>query len=162
MNLGVGKLAGDDADRHFAGVRQHSSRLIRRGDQTILARRQDDTKTAIRAGSEACDFAACGGGNDRHGRRVRHDVGRRIDALEARLGVKLMVRTTRRITLTHEGSAFLEDCQRLLADWGARHRDANPPRHAACGTPLEARWYCPTCERPVEEDGGAAEELHFA
>jgi len=26
------------------------------------------------------------------------------------------VRTTRRITLTHEGSAFLEDCQRLLAD----------------------------------------------
>ncbi|MBX3626184.1 MAG: LysR family transcriptional regulator [Rhizobacter sp.] len=43
-------------------------------------------------------------------------VGRRIDALEERLGVKLLVRTTRRITLTHEGSAFLEDCQRLLAD----------------------------------------------
>jgi DNA-binding transcriptional LysR family regulator len=43
-------------------------------------------------------------------------IGRRLDALESRLGVKLMVRTTRRITLTHEGSAFLEDCQRLLAD----------------------------------------------
>jgi DNA-binding transcriptional LysR family regulator len=43
-------------------------------------------------------------------------IGRRLDALEARLGVKLMVRTTRRITLTHEGSAFLEDCQRLLVD----------------------------------------------
>ena len=43
-------------------------------------------------------------------------MGRRIDALEARLGVKLLVRTTRRITLTHEGSAFLDDCQRLLAD----------------------------------------------
>ena len=43
-------------------------------------------------------------------------IGRRIDALEARLGVKLLLRTTRRITLTHEGSAFLEDCQRLLAD----------------------------------------------
>jgi DNA-binding transcriptional LysR family regulator len=43
-------------------------------------------------------------------------IGRRIDALEGRLGVKLLVRTTRRITLTHEGSAFLEDCQRLLAD----------------------------------------------
>jgi DNA-binding transcriptional LysR family regulator len=43
-------------------------------------------------------------------------IGRRIDALEERLGVKLMVRTTRRITLTHEGSAFLDDCQRLLAD----------------------------------------------
>ncbi|WP_119157216.1 LysR family transcriptional regulator [Caldimonas tepidiphila] len=43
-------------------------------------------------------------------------IGRRIDALEERLGVKLLMRTTRRITLTHEGSAFLEDCQRLLAD----------------------------------------------
>ena len=43
-------------------------------------------------------------------------IGRRLDALEEHLGVKLMVRTTRRITLTHEGSAFLEDCQRLLAD----------------------------------------------
>lgn len=43
-------------------------------------------------------------------------IGRRIDALEARLGVKLLVRTTRRISLTHEGSAYLEDCQRLLAD----------------------------------------------
>ncbi|MGA0611490.1 LysR family transcriptional regulator [Caldimonas sp. KR1-144] len=43
-------------------------------------------------------------------------IGRRIDGLEARLGVKLLVRTTRRITLTHEGSAYLEDCQRLLSD----------------------------------------------
>jgi len=43
-------------------------------------------------------------------------IGRRIDGLEERLGVKLMVRTTRRITLTHEGSAFLENCQRLLID----------------------------------------------
>ncbi len=43
-------------------------------------------------------------------------IGRRIDALEERLAVKLLVRTTRRITLTHEGGAFLEDCSRLLGD----------------------------------------------
>lgn len=43
-------------------------------------------------------------------------IGRRIDALEERLGVKLLVRTTRRISLTHEGSAFLEDAQRVLAE----------------------------------------------
>ena len=43
-------------------------------------------------------------------------MGRRLDALEERLGVKLVLRTTRRISLTHEGSAFLEDCQRVLAD----------------------------------------------
>src|ERR1700740_3676311 len=41
-------------------------------------------------------------------------IGRRIDALEERLGVKLLVRTTRKITLTFEGSAFLEDCQRII------------------------------------------------
>ncbi len=44
-------------------------------------------------------------------------MGRRLDALEERLGVKLLMRTTRRISLTHEGSAFMEDCQRLLADF---------------------------------------------
>ena len=46
-------------------------------------------------------------------------MGRRLDALEQRLGVKLLVRTTRRISLTHEGSSFLEDCQRLLADFAS-------------------------------------------
>ena len=43
-------------------------------------------------------------------------IGRRIDALEERLGVKLLLRTTRRLSLTHEGAAFLEDTQRVLAD----------------------------------------------
>lgn len=43
-------------------------------------------------------------------------VGRRLDALETRLGVKLVQRTTRRLSLTSEGQAFLEDCQRILND----------------------------------------------
>jgi DNA-binding HxlR family transcriptional regulator len=52
--------------------------------------------------------------------------------------------------LTDEGSE-LAGALRLLAEWGARGaRDAEPMRHAACGTPLEARWYCPTCARAVE------------
>ena len=41
---------------------------------------------------------------------------------------------------------------RLLADWGARRSpDSDPVRHALCGTPLEARWYCPTCTVVVDE-----------
>jgi DNA-binding transcriptional LysR family regulator len=44
-------------------------------------------------------------------------MGRRIDALEERLGVKLLVRTTRRISLTNEGTTFLESSQRLLSDF---------------------------------------------
>lgn len=43
-------------------------------------------------------------------------IGRRINALEARLGIKLLVRSTRRISLTSEGSAFLEEAQRILRD----------------------------------------------
>lgn len=43
-------------------------------------------------------------------------ISRRLDALEARLGVKLLQRTTRKIALTKEGAAFLDDCQRILAD----------------------------------------------
>jgi DNA-binding HxlR family transcriptional regulator len=50
---------------------------------------------------------------------------------------------------------------RLLSDWGARHHDdVNAPRHTACGTPLEAVWYCPTCEGPVDDDDAA--DLHYA
>lgn len=41
---------------------------------------------------------------------------------------------------------------RLLAYWGARHSEADPPRHDACGTPLEPRWHCSTCERHVTDD----------
>ncbi len=41
-------------------------------------------------------------------------VGRRIDQLEERLGVKLFKRSTRKVTLTPEGSTFYEDCHRLL------------------------------------------------
>ncbi len=43
-------------------------------------------------------------------------IGRRLDALEERLGVKLLLRTTRRISLTFEGAAFFEDCQRILRE----------------------------------------------
>ena len=59
--------------------------------------------------------------------------------------------------LTAEG-AELAGALRLLADWGSRvSRESEPLRHAACGTPVEARWYCPTCDRPVE--GKEAEQV---
>ena len=48
---------------------------------------------------------------------------------------------------------------RLLADWGARHREPEMPRHSVCGTPLQARLYCPTCEAPVDEVGDEDVEL---
>ena len=49
---------------------------------------------------------------------------------------------------------------RLLADWAARRADrAEGMRHAVCGTAVEARWYCPTCARPVADE--EAPELAF-
>jgi DNA-binding HxlR family transcriptional regulator len=56
-------------------------------------------------------------------------------------------------TLTAAGRD-LAGALRLLADWGARRSgDAEPLRHDVCGTPLEARWYCPTCTTVVDEPG---------
>ena len=54
--------------------------------------------------------------------------------------------------LTAEGTE-LAGALRLLADWGTRHADpASSPRHLACGTPIEARWYCPTCDQLVDHE----------
>ncbi len=61
--------------------------------------------------------------------------------------------------ITDEG-AELAGALRLLADCGSRvAREAEPVRHAACGTPLEARWFCPTCARAV--DGAEADEVRY-
>ncbi len=40
---------------------------------------------------------------------------------------------------------------RLLAQWGARGSGQAALRHATCGSALEARWYCPTCARTVDD-----------
>ena len=43
-------------------------------------------------------------------------VSKRLAALEARLGVRLMHRTTRRQSLTADGEVFHERCLRILAE----------------------------------------------
>ena len=60
--------------------------------------------------------------------------------------------------LTGRGEA-LADALRLLAQWGADQPRAGgtaersvPLQHRACGTPVEARWWCPTCGVDVDDD----------
>src|SRR5256714_14277071 len=43
-------------------------------------------------------------------------VSRRLAALEARLGVRLVNRTTRSLHLTDEGASYYESCARVLAE----------------------------------------------
>ncbi len=43
-------------------------------------------------------------------------VGKSVARLEERLGVRLINRTTRRLSLTEEGAAFLEHCLRILGE----------------------------------------------
>lgn len=42
---------------------------------------------------------------------------------------------------------------RVLSQWGAERSGTTvaSTSHAECGTALEARWYCPTCGRVVDE-----------
>jgi DNA-binding HxlR family transcriptional regulator len=49
---------------------------------------------------------------------------------------------------------------RLLAHWAAPDGDHPASlHHAVCGTALEARWYCPTCDSAVDDDN--ASDLPF-
>ncbi len=52
-------------------------------------------------------------------------VTRAVSDLEARLGVRLLHRTTRSVSLTEEGERYLSDCRRILSDL------AEADRHAA-------------------------------
>jgi DNA-binding HxlR family transcriptional regulator len=51
-----------------------------------------------------------------------------------------------------ESGRELAGALRLLARWGDRESgtEGGGPRHQACGSLLEARWYCPTCARVTE------------
>ncbi len=51
-----------------------------------------------------------------------------------------------------ESGRELEPAIALLTAWGARQLGADDrPVHQACGTPMETRLYCPSCERPVDQ-----------
>lgn len=56
-----------------------------------------------------------------------------VNALEARLGVKLFHRTTRRLSLTEAGSDYLEACQRILPEIDEAEAAAASQRIKASG-----------------------------
>jgi DNA-binding transcriptional LysR family regulator len=61
-------------------------------------------------------------------------VSRRIKELEARLGAQLLIRTTRRMSLTEAGRTFHARCQRILADLEEAETEAADQRCALSGS----------------------------
>jgi DNA-binding HxlR family transcriptional regulator len=59
-----------------------------------------------------------------------------------------------------ESGRELAGALRLLADWGARTGGGEPYRHELCGTALEARWWCPSCEQVVDDPADDGEVVH--
>jgi DNA-binding HxlR family transcriptional regulator len=53
----------------------------------------------------------------------------------------------------------------LLSSWGSRHHGGDRPEgddvdaghHAACGSPVEVRLWCPTCDRVVDDDESSSD-----
>jgi DNA-binding HxlR family transcriptional regulator len=89
-------------------------------------------------------------------------LSQRLRALESRSLVLARPYSERPPRFVYELSGAggeLAGALRLLAGWGSRHAGSAPPRHGLCDTPLEVRWWCPSCKRPVEEDED--EELLF-
>jgi DNA-binding HxlR family transcriptional regulator len=111
--------------------------------------------------------AALLGGALRYGELQERLPGLAPNILSARLrrleeeGLLLSTRYSERpprfeYRLSPDGAA-LADSIRLLAAWAAGRTGsaARGPIHALCGTALEVRWWCPTCElaaTPAEDE----------
>lgn len=67
-------------------------------------------------------------------------LSRRVTALEAELGVRLLNRTTRRISLTDAGKRFLEHCQAIVAHSQTAYEEVEKTRSAPSGV---VRMSCP-------------------
>jgi DNA-binding transcriptional LysR family regulator len=75
----------------------------------------DDTFSGIREFVATVDSGSLTG-DAQQGGGTGSAVGKAISRLEARLGVQLLHRTTRRMDLTTEGEAYLVSCRRVLEE----------------------------------------------
>jgi DNA-binding transcriptional LysR family regulator len=71
----------------------------------------------------------------------KSSVSRRISALETRLGVRLLERSTRNLRLTEVGAAFYDRCRAILADLDTAQREVAVARAEPVGL---VRISCPT------------------
>lgn len=66
-------------------------------------------------------------------RVAKSAISRRINELEQRLGAQLMIRTTRKLTLTESGQALYQRGKALLEDWNEAEGVVSDQRQALAG-----------------------------
>jgi DNA-binding transcriptional LysR family regulator len=93
-------------------------------------------------------------------------VGKTIARLEERLGVRLFHRSTRSITLTHEGTLFLESCRRILSEIEAVETEFAQTKGAPRGKlrvslPLVGMLMMPTLSKFIQTYPEIALDLDF-
>ena len=88
---------------------------------------------------------------------------RRLEREGVLVGRKYSERPARMAYSLTEDGQELAGVLRLLAAWGSRGEGSSAEglRHLTCGSLLEARWFCPTCSRTVDEHEEAT-ALRFA
>lgn len=96
-------------------------------------------------------------------------VSTRVGQLEARLGVRLLHRTTRRVALTDDGRAYYERCVRILADLdeadeALARRRARPSGRLRVQMPvaLAREFLIPALPRLLERNPGLELEVRLA
>lgn len=95
-------------------------------------------------------------------------VSRVVTRLEARLGVRLLVRTTRRIGLTPEGEAFLEASRRILKDLDDAEHEAAAGAELSgrlrinTSLPFGSRMIVPLIPEFLERHSGVSVELNLS
>ncbi len=94
-------------------------------------------------------------------------VSKRVAELEARLGVRLLHRSTRRVRLTEEGAAYYERCRRVVheaedADRAVRDHDGAPRGLVRMTAPAAtAGFLAPIAERFLRAHPGVSLELQL-
>jgi len=132
-------IGGIDDDALDHAVRQIGDRWSLRVVATLLGGERTFTELAEHVGGIAPNILIA---------RLRHL--QHLSLVTATPYARRPVRM--RYSLTEPGRR-LAVAVSSLAEWGAR-RDGRPgsDRHIACGTPVELRRWCPTCDRAVDDD----------
>lgn len=85
---------------------------------------------------------------------------KRLRALEADGLIRSTPYSDRPVRLAYEltdAGADLATALSVLRSWGSRHLGGEHRHHGPCGSELEVRWWCPTCDRAVDDDEADAD-----